>query len=163
MMTVLICLAVAMLAAGIVIAMLPSASKGNHKITIRNDGSIVTVRSAGSSDITVTFDPSDLHPEDPPVELLAGSEPLAEQEPSLLEEFVDPNTSIERKREIARTFNGLRCTFKLREDSPAAAAPAKEPSDGGDDSSSESTPMMSESVEGCDEGILFPESDEFES
>lgn len=155
MMTALICLAVAMLAAGIVIAMLPSASKGNHKITVRNDGSVVTVRSACSSDITVTFDPSDLHPEEPPVLLSVGSEPLAEEEPSILEEFVDPRTSIERKREIARTFNGLKCEFKLREDSPS------EPS--ASDDSPEEASMMSDSDDGCDEGILFPDSDEFES
>jgi hypothetical protein len=154
-MTALICLAVAMLAAGIVIAMLPSASKGNHKITVRNDGSVVTVRSASSSDITVTFDPSDLHPEEPPVLLSVGSEPLAEEEPSILEEFVDPRTSIERKREIARTFNGLKCEFKLKEYSP------KESSASG--VSPEEASMMSDSDDGCDEGILFPDSDEFES
>ena len=159
MMTALICLAVAMLAAGIVIAMLPSASKGNHKITIRNDRSVVTVRSAGSSDITVTFDPSDLHPEEPPVELSAGSEPLAEDEPSILEEFVDPNTSIERKREIARTFNGLKCEFKLKEDSPAESSSGSDAAP----ASQEASGMMSDSVEGCDEGILFPDSDEFAS
>lgn len=150
MMTVLICLAVAMLAAGIVIAVLPSASKGNHRITIKNDGSVVTVRSAGSSDITVTFDPSDLHSEEPPMELQPGMEDLAENERTILEEFVDPKTTIERKREIARTFNGLKCEFKLKEDA-APSATSDAPNDG--------VPAdYYESAEGCDEGMLFPES-----
>lgn len=156
MMTVLICLAVAMLAAGIVITVLPSASKGNQKITINHDGKVVTVRSAGSSDITVTFDPSDLHPEEPPMELSPGQEDMAENEVTLIEEFVDPKTSLERKREIARTFDGLRCTFKLLEDSPSGEASDKSVS------SSIEGPIA-ESVEGCDEGMLFPQQSDEDS
>jgi len=156
MTTVFICLALALLAAGIAISVLPSASKGNHKITIRHDGSVVTVRSAGSSDISVTFDPSDLHSEEPPMELLPGMEDFAENEVTLLEEFVDPRTTLERKKEIAHSFNGLHCTFKFKDDSPAepsvpAASPAGvtgQPTDLHDD------------VEQCDEAILFPDSDE---
>lgn len=150
MMTVVICLAVAMLAAGIVIAVLPSASKGNQKITINHDGKVVTVRSAGSSDISVTFDPSDLHPEEPPMELYPGQEDLAENEVTLIEEFVDPKTTVERKREIARTFNGLNCTFKLIENSPSGESSGKVVP------GSVKQPIA-ESVEGCDEEILFPE------
>ena len=150
MMTVVICLAVAMLAAGIVIAVLPSASKGNQKITINHDGKVVTVRSAGSSDISVTFDPSDLHPEEPPMELYPGQEDLAENEVTLIEEFVDPKTTVERKREIARTFNGLNCTFKLIENSPSGESSDKVVPGG-------LQQPIAESVEGCDEEILFPE------
>lgn len=149
-MTVVICLAVAMLAAGIVIAVLPSASKGNQKITINHDGKVVTVRSAGSSDISVTFDPSDLHPEEPPMELYPGQEDLAENEVTLIEEFVDPKTTVERKREIARTFNGLNCTFKLIENSPSGESSDKVVPGG-------VKQPIAESVEGCDEEILFPE------
>ena len=34
-----------------------------------------------------------------------------------MEEFTDPRTTIERKREIARTFDGLKCRFII-EDNP---------------------------------------------
>jgi len=156
MTTVIICLALAMLAAGIAISMLPSASKGNHKITIKHDGSVVTVRSAGSSDISVTFDPSDLHSEEPPMELLPGAEDYAEKEVTLLEEFVDPRTTLERKRQIARSFNGLNCTFKIKEDSPAETSPATVPSP---DADNQPIDLMVDD-DGCDEGILFPDSDE---
>jgi len=156
MMTAFICLALAMLAAGIAISMLPSASKGNHKITIRHDGNVVTVRSAGSSDISVTFDPSDLHSEEPPMELLPGMEEYAEKEVTLLEEFVDPRTTLERKRQIAQSFNGLKCSFKIKDDSPAESA---SPIESHAPVASQPTDLY-EDVDGCDERILFPDSDE---
>lgn len=110
---------------GIVVLMIPTSS-GNHDITIRKEGSVVTVRSAGNSNITVSFDPSDLKPEGQPVELAPGMERFAEEETTLLEEFTDPNTSLERKLEIARTFNGLQCLFKVK---GAPAESSQEPID----------------------------------
>jgi len=154
MMTVFFCLALAMLAAGIAISVLPSASKGNHKITIRNDGSVVTVRSAGASDISVKFDPSDLHSEEPPMELLPGMEDYAEKEVTLLEEFVDPRTTLERKRQIAQSFDGLKCSFKFKDDSP------KEPSSPTADAAQCPPAYFHDDVEQYDEAILFPDSDE---
>ena len=115
MSTLLICLAIAFLTAGVAIAFAPSS--GSHRVTIKNEGSVVTVRSAGLGDITVTFDPSDLKGEEPPIDLVPGEEAFAENEPTIVEEFTDPRTTIERKREIARTFDGLKCRFII-EDNP---------------------------------------------
>ncbi|MCQ2120138.1 MAG: hypothetical protein MJY84_09480, partial [Bacteroidales bacterium] len=66
-------------------------------------------------------------------------------------EFVDPKTTIERKREIARTFNGLKCEFKLKEDAAHPTSPSAIVGDG-------DSVDYYESAEGCDEGMLFPES-----
>ena len=141
MSTFLICLAAAILAAGVIIVLV--SPSGNRRITINGEGSVVTVRSAASGSISITFDPSDIAPEGPPVMLDRGTEPYAEDEPTLLEEFVDPRTSPERKREIARTFDGLCCQFKVG-DSPAAPADA---------------PRTWE-AEGCDEVMEQPEPDD---
>lgn len=148
MMTVLICLAVLLLAAGIVIAVLPSASKGIQSISEKwDDSPLVTVRSAGSSDTPITYDPGEERPSGTPDPLVHGSEDLAENEPNILEEFTDPSTPIERKREIAQAFDGLNCRFTINDD-----IPEETPSDIGpwDD------------TDGYDEGYEQPVPDEFE-
>lgn len=106
-----------MLAAGIVIAVLPSASKGTQSISTEwDDSPLVTVRNAGSSDTPITFDPGEERQDATPEPLVSGTEDLAEQEPNLLEEFTDPSTPIERKREIAGSFDGLNCRFTIVDD-----------------------------------------------
>ena len=151
-MTVFFCLAIVLLAAGLALTFFPGATKGKQSVTIRNEGSVVTVRSAGSSDITVSFDPGGVRNDTPPAPLLPGAEKAAEEEHTLLEEFTDPSTTMERKREIARTFNGLNCRFTLKEEhEPSAGSAASQTSseDGSD-------------AQGFDEGYEYPDPDEFE-
>lgn len=148
MIALLACLAVALLAAGIVtIIRSSSPTTEDRQVTVRNDRSVVTVRSACSGNITITFDPTDLKSEVHPVELLPDGDRAAENEVTLLEEFTDPKTSIQRKREIVETFTGLNCTFTLPKDtaSGTAAVPGE-------------APPVSESLpdgEGCDEGYAL--------
>lgn len=151
MITLLICLAVALLAAGVSIATGPPARREeDHQITIKNDRSVVTVRSAGSGSITVTFDPSEL-PAGKPVELGPGEDSPAEKEVTLFEEFTDPATTKERKRKIAALLSESGYTVRLREDSNPLTAPA----DGQDAGISDSLP----DGEGCDEGTVNPYDD----
>ena len=144
MSTVLIAIAVAFLLAGTIIIF--ASPSGSSQVTIRNEGSIVTVRSAARSDVTVTFDPTGIPGEESPAALAPGSEPFAEDEPTIVEEFTDPKTPLERKREIARTFDGLKCRF-LVEGGAAQPSPA-------------STATKSWEDDGCDEGHVNPNSDE---
>lgn len=144
MMTILILLSVAVLAAGILIIMSPSG-RDTHQITVKSDSNVVTVRSASSGSITISFDPTGLPAENPAVELMPGGDPAAENEVTLLEEFVDPKTSNTRKREIARTFTGLNCRFTVKED-PVTEA----------ESSAAPHPISLFDEEGCDEGYMEP-------
>ena len=158
MTTVLVSLSIAMLLAGIVIAVLPPASKGNHKITIKNDLSVVTVRSAGASDISITFDPAELGPQTPPLELHPGMEEMAEREPSVLDELDDPATTLERRREIARLLRELGYAISLKEDryEKAKEEAARK------DAPVTSQPMeVYDSTEECDEAMMPPEPDEY--
>jgi len=147
-----------MLLAGIVIAMLPSASQGNHKITIKNDLSVVTVRSAGSSDISISFDPSELGPQSLPLELSSGMEDCAEKELSILDELENPKTTLERRREIARLLRGLDYTVSLKEDrvEKPAQKPIPQDAPAGDQCSE-----IWDSTEECDESMMPPEPDEY--
>ena len=158
MTTILVCLSIAMLLAGIVIAMLPPASKGNHKITIKNDLSVVTVRSAGSSDISITFDPAELGPQSPPLELASGMEDFAEKERSVLDELLDPATPIERKRELAKALRALDYAVSLKEDRVEKIRQ--------DTPKEDDAPVGPGSIEvweseGCDEAMMPPEPDEY--
>ena len=144
MSTVLIAIAVAFLLAGTIIIF--ASPSGSSKVTIRNEGSIVTVRSAARSDVTVTFDPTGIPGEESPAALVPGSEPFAEDEPTVVEAFTDPKTTMERKREIDRTFDGLKCRF-IVEGVPAQPTSA-------------STATKSWEDDGCDEGHVNPNSDE---
>ena len=157
MTTALVCLSIAMLLAGIVIAMLPPASKGNQKITIRRDQSVVTVRSAGSSDISISFDPTDLGPQAPPAELSPGMESFAEGERSLLDELLDPATAPERRRELARLLRSLDYKVSLKEERAAKALEA--PTAGDAPAGAQSIEVWED--EGCDESMMPPEPDEY--
>lgn len=158
MTTVLVSLSIAMLLAGIVIAVLPPASKGNHKITIRNDLSVVTVRSAGSSDISITFDPAELGPQALPIELASGMEHMAERETSFLDELEDPATPLARRREIARQLRELGYAISLKED--RIERPVGQTSH--EDAPAGGQPMeVYDSEEECDESMMPPEPDEY--
>lgn len=144
----LICLAVALLAAGIKIAApSPPRQEEDRQITIKSDRSVVTVRSAGSGNITVTFDPSDL-PKGKPVELAPGGDTAAENEVTLADEYFDPSTPDRRRREIASMLTALGYTVKPKEE-PKAPARA-------DAGYSESLP----DDEGCDEASVNPFEDD---
>lgn len=166
-MTVLICLAVAVLAAGIMILMSPSSpSGGGHQVTIKNDGSVITVRSAGAGNICVTFDPSDIPSEQEPLELQPGGDMAAEGELTLLEEFLSRQTETSRKREIMRYLSDLGYRFSLREEEPETHRTdsgggwlsATEPALGQDVPPGEPIDLGIEDVgEGCDEGLERPE------
>ena len=144
----LICLAVALLAAGIRIAApSPPPREDGRQITIRNDRSVVTVRSAGSGNITVSFDPSDL-PKGRPVELTPGGDTIAENEVSLPEEFSDPHTPEERRREIAAVLTELGYSVKPRAAGAASPAAGNAAHAGYSDSLPDG--------EGCDEGTVNP-------
>lgn len=143
MSTFLICLAAALMLAGA--AIIFYSPQGSSKVTIRKEGSIVTVRSAARSDVTISFDPTGIPGEEQPALLIPGTEPVAEEEPTLLEEFMDPNTTPERKHEIAKSFQELNYKICLKDEAPAA--PAGPPATWEDD--------------GCDEGMLPPEPDEY--
>lgn len=146
MSTVLISLAVALLLAGTIIIF--ASSSGSNEITIHNEGSIVTVRSASRSDVTISFDPTGIPGEEPPAVLTPGSEPYDEDEPTLLEEFMDPKTSPERKHEIAKSFQELNYKVCLNEEiTGAPSAPA--------------VPQQTWEDDGCDEGMVPPEPDEY--
>lgn len=143
----LICLAVALLAAGIRIAApSPPPREEDRQITIKSDRSVVTVRSAGSGNITVTFDPSDL-PKGKPVELTPGGDTAAENEVTLADEYFDPSTPAKRRREIASMLTALGYTVKPKEEPEAP-----ERADAG---YSESLP----DDEGCDEATVNPYDD----
>ena len=148
-----------MLLAGIVIAVLPPASKGNQKITIKNDLSVVTVRSAGSSDISISFDPAELGPQAPPMELASGMEDFAEKEVSILDELENPSTPIERRREIARMLRSLNYTVSLKED--LAEKPREKTSPGNDVPAGAQGIEICDSTEGCDEAMMPPDPDEY--
>lgn len=166
-MTALICLSVAVLAAGVYILMQPSSpSGGGHQVTIKNDGSVITVRSAGSGNITVTFDPADLPAEHDPVELRPGDDTAAEGEVTLLEEFLSPHTSRERKREIMKYLSELGYKFSMKEE--AQVPPTQQPS--AESPVSQSEPVLGQDLppqepvdlqisnddDGCDEGLFRP-------
>lgn len=146
MSTVLISLAVALLLAGTIIIF--ASPSGSSKVTIHNEGSIVTVRSASRSDVTISFDPTGIPGEEQPAVLAPGSEPFDENEPTLLEEFMDPKTTAERKHEIAKSFQELNYKVCFKDkiaDVPVAPAGSQQTWE--DD--------------GCDEGMVPPEPDEY--
>ena len=146
MSTVLISLAVALLLAGTIIIF--ASPSGSSKVTIHNEGSIVTVRSASCSDVTISFDPTGIPGEEKPAVLAPGSEPFDEDEPTLLEEFMDPKTSPERKHDIAKSFQELEYKVCLSDETADAPdAPAGAPSTWEDD--------------GCDEGMVPPVPDDY--
>ena len=147
MYTVLICLAAALLAAGVSIIRRPSKAGGSNTAD-RGGESPVTMRSAGASCPAVRFDPTGMPGGEQPADLLPDAESFAEEEPTLIEEFADPATTPERRREIARTFDGLNCRFTLRDDP-----------DG--DSGSPDDGQTSWESEGCDEVMTPPEPDEY--
>lgn len=81
-------------------------------LTVKKDGSVINVRSAEDTDITVSFDPTDEPSGQIPEALEAGENYLEENEVTPLEEFLDPRTPAERKREIARELSSDKCHFK---------------------------------------------------
>ena len=76
MTTVLICLAAAFLLAGTAILFL--SPSGSSHVTIRGEGSIVTVRSAARSGVTISFDPTGIPGGEPPAALVPAAEPLVQ-------------------------------------------------------------------------------------
>ena len=145
MSSVLIAIAAAFLLAGTIIIF--TSPSGSSRITIHNEGSIVTVRSASRSDVTISFDPTGIPGEEKPAVLAPGSEPYDEEEPTVLEEFMDPKTTPERKREIVKMLQGLNYKFCLEDEAKdPPTAPAK--------------PQQTWEDDGCDEGHVNPNSDE---
>lgn len=145
MSSVLIAIAAAFLLAGTIIIF--TSPSGSSKVTIHNEGSIVTVRSASRSDVTISFDPTGIPGEEKPAVLAPGSEPYDEEEPTVLEEFMDPKTTPERKREIVKMLQGLNYKFCLEDE-------AKDPP------STPARPQQTWEDDGCDEGHVNPNSDE---
>lgn len=146
MSSVLIAIAAAFLLAGTIIIF--TSPSGSSRITIHNEGSIVTVRSASRSDVTISFDPTGIPGEEKPAVLAPGSEPYDEEEPTVLEEFMDQKTTPERKREIVKMLQGLNYKFCLEDEAKdPPSAPAGAPSTWEDD--------------GCDEGMVPPVPDDY--
>lgn len=81
-------------------------------LTAKKDDSVIKVRSAKDMDTTVSFDPTDEPSGQTPAALEAGEDFLEENEITPLEEFLDPRTPAERKREIARELASNTCQFK---------------------------------------------------
>ena len=144
MTTVLICLAAAFLLAGTAILFL--SPSGSSHVTIRGEGSIVTVRSAARSGVTISFDPTGIPGGEPPAALVPAAEPLAEEEPTLLDEFLDPKTPASRRREIAGLLRELNYRLSAKDEpgtSPSSPAPVQ----------------TTWEDEACDEGLVPPEPD----
>ena len=81
-------------------------------LTVKKDGSIIKVRSAEEAEITVSFDPTEEPSGQQPATFEAGENLFEENEVTPLEEFLDPRTPTERKREIARELTSDKCHFK---------------------------------------------------
>lgn len=150
-MTALLCLAIALLLVGIVVVLVPTPS-GKPNITIRNDGSLVTVRSAGQPDITIMFDPGDMRSGEPPVELRSGDEPLAEDEVTVLDELADPETPEERKKEIVRMLKSL--GYRQASGDRSISRPPETAAQG--QTPPQPLDLSPDDGGGCDEGFLYP-------
>lgn len=86
-----------------------SPEKGAGKetgVSIRHNGSVVTVRNAGGAEVSVTLDP-EVQRKEARVPVLPGSEEEAEAEPSFLDLLRDPSTPKEKKDAVLSELEEL--------------------------------------------------------
>lgn len=94
-----------------------SPEKGAEKeagVSIRHNGSIVTVRNAGEAEVSVILDP-EVQRKEARVPVLPGSEEEAEAEPSFLDLLRDPATPKERKDSILSELEELGYTVRAKD------------------------------------------------